>query len=294
METRVSGFTIVRNAGLLKYPLAESIQSVLPLCDEFIINCGDSTDNTIEICEQLKRQYPMKVKIFFSAWSQRKQKGGFQLKYQTDLAIARCSGEWCFYVQADEVIHENDYHLMTKAIERASAMPEVDGILFQYVHFYGSYDYSIRGRNWYRREVRLFKNNRGITAFRDAQGFRKDGNRLLVIPSDARVFHYGYVRSPSSLRTKSGEMARWWGEKPSDDPESVELRRHVGLTRFEGTHPSVMLERIRANPVHFDPSRCERKWNGREIKNAISLLWEKIFPTRLGEFRNYEIVRLPA
>lgn len=105
----VSGFTIVRNASLLNYPFLESVRSLLPLCDEFVINCGDSNDNTAELCEQLRKENPQKVKIFFSTWNQKKQKGGFQLKYQTDLAIAGCSNDWCFYIQADEVIHQQDY-----------------------------------------------------------------------------------------------------------------------------------------------------------------------------------------
>lgn len=291
MSERVvlSGFTIVRNASLLTYPFQESIRSLLPLVDELVINCGDSTDDTAELCADLAAQFPEKIRVFHTTWQREGQTGGFQLKHQTDEAIARCRGTWCFYLQADEVLHEGDTAAIRQAIARADTMENVDGVLFDWIHFYGSYDYSIRGRNWYRRECRLFKNGRGISAFRDAQGFRRDGKRLVVVPSGARVFHYGYVRSPEGFRAKSQQMSQWWGEAPS---AQAELIRHVGLARYKGTHPVVMADRIAATPSTFNPADCPRRWDKREIKNAVTFLWESVFPFRIGEFRNYEIHRV--
>lgn len=286
----ISGFTIVRNAVLLNYPLAESIRSVLPLCDEFIINCGDSNDSTLSLCQELQREYPDKIRIVESVWTQISQSGGFQLKAQTDAAIAQCKGTWCFYIQADEAIHEEDSDKILAALTLADTREDIDGVLFDYIHFYGNFDYAIRGRNWYRKEVRLFKNGHGIESFRDAQGFRKNGKRLLALKSGARVFHYGYVRSSQSLQTKSNEMARWWGERPEQNEKSFKLVRHIGLYRFNETHPAVMAKRIAQNSLYFNPKECPRKWDKREIKNAITLLWENIFHFRIGEYRNYEVV----
>ncbi len=282
----ISGFTIVRNASLLAYPFRESVRSLLPLVDEMILHCGDSDDDTLQICEALKTEAPEKVRIVRSVWQREAQKGGFQLKAQTDAAIAECRGGWCFYLQADEVLHEADQENIRAAFRKADSLPHIDGVLFNWVHFYGSYGYEIRGRNWYRRECRLFKNGRGISAFRDAQGFRKEGKRLEVVASGARVFHYGYVRTPEGLRSKSEQMSQWWGEAPSEVSEMV---RHVGLARYQGSHPAVMEARIAATPRWFDPSHYRRRWDKSEIKNAITLVWEKFFPFRLGEFRNYEL-----
>jgi glycosyltransferase involved in cell wall biosynthesis len=236
----VSGFTIVRNASKLDYPFPECVLSILPLCDEFIINCGDSSDNTWDECEQLKQEFPDKIRLIRSVWQRENQKGGYQLKAQTDAALAECRGQWCLYIQADEAMHEADYPRIREAMARADKMNDVDGILFDYVHFYGNFSYRIQGRNWYRREVRAIKNHRGIHSFRDAQGFRKNEEKLLVIPSRARVFHYGYVRSSVSLGTKSAERSQWWGEVPVTDPSQLELVRHVGLKKFRESHPAVM------------------------------------------------------
>lgn len=286
----ISGFTIVRNASILEYPFRESVLSVLPLCDEFIINCGESDDNTAEIVQQLAQEFPDKIKPIFTKWSRENQSGGFQLKKQSDLALQMAKGDWCFYIQADELIHEADHESILKAIDQASLKPEIDGILFDYLHFYGNFSYQIKGRNWYRKEVRAFKNHRGIEAFRDAQGFRKNGTRVSVIPSGARVFHYGYVRTSESLRKKALQMAQWWGEKISNSPDSFLLKKHVGLSLFKGSHPKWMKDKIAENSKYCDPTRGKRVWDKNEIKNAITLVWESVVPYRIGEFRNYELV----
>lgn len=286
----ISGFTIVRNATLLDYPLRESILSALPLCDEFIINCGDSEDDTTQIAQELCNEFPSKIKLIRTQWAKENQSGGFQLKKQSDLALAQAKNDWCLYIQADEVLHEADHSLIIEAIKKASLQPEVDGVLFDYLHFYGNFSYQIQGRNWYRKEVRAFKNHRQIEAFRDAQGFRREGKRIKVIPSGARVFHYGYVRTSDSLRKKAEQMAQWWGERVISSPESFLLKKHVGLSLFTETHPQWMQKKTMQNSNYCDPMKGKRRWDRNEIKNAITLLWEKIVPYRIGEFKNYELV----
>lgn len=285
---KISGFTIVRNAQILDYPFPQNILSILPLCDEFVINCGDSQDQTLQVCKDFKKEYP-KIKVVESVWPTEKQTGGGQLKIQTDLALHECRGSWCFYIQADEVVHEADWPKIISHLERADELSDVDGILFDYLHFYGSSHYTMKGRNWYRREVRLFKNHRHIAGFRDAQGFRKQGEKLNVIRSGARIFHYGYVRSIPSYLAKSREMSQWWGQAPITDSHGVTPRREIGLTQFYGTHPRVMSERL-ASEIPFDPKVLKRRWNWDQIKNLVTLVWEAVFRIRIGEFKNYVLL----
>lgn len=288
MKSSISGFTIVRNATILNYPLEASLRSLFGICDEVIVNCGDSDDDTLERCRRLEAEFPGRLHLFQSKWEREGQRGGFQLKCQTDAALSRCRGEWCFYLQADEVIHEGDLPAIREALSRAGARQDVDGLVFDYLHFYGDYRHFMVGRNWYRREVRLFKRGRDIEAFRDAQGFRVEGRRLRALPSGARVFHYGYVRSAKSFTTKSSEMAQWWGERPEALEES-QLRRHLGLKTFHGTHPLVMTERTASNGDCWDPTQGTLRWDKHEIKNALTLIWESLIPYRIGEFRNYDL-----
>ncbi|MBM3912615.1 MAG: glycosyltransferase family 2 protein, partial [Sphingomonadales bacterium] len=44
---KVSGFTFIRNAVLLDYPILEAIRSILPLCDEIVVAVGKSEDETL-------------------------------------------------------------------------------------------------------------------------------------------------------------------------------------------------------------------------------------------------------
>jgi len=283
----ISGFTIVRNAQVLDYPFEESVRSLLLFCDEVIINCGDSTDDTVALCEKLAED--KRVRVIRSVWSREGQSGGYQLKCQSDAALKECHGDWCVYLQADEVMHEADIPKILSAMAAADADANVDGIVFDYLHFYGNYAHAISGRNWYRREVRAFKNGRGIEAYRDAQGFRKNEERLTAVSSGARVFHYGYVRTSESLQKKSREMSQWWGQTPDPQREDYRLYRHVGLRRFKDSHPRVMAGRLARNGEYVDPSLCTRKWDRNELKNAVTLLWESVVPYRIGEFRNYDL-----
>lgn len=290
---QISGFTLVRNAEILDFPFRESVLSVLPLCQEFIINCGDSDDQTLSLCENLKKEFPNKIKIIRSVWSKENQSGGYQLKIHTDTALQACSSDWLFYIQADEVIHSEDHPLIYQAIEKASLNDLVDGVVFDYLHFYGNYAHICQGRNWYRREVRLFKNGRAIESFKDAQGFRKNGKRLQALGSGARIFHYGYVRNQKGLASKREQMSQWWGEKPEDKPGGLKFYKPVGLSPFKGSHPPEMAERVFDSNHLVDPSQCPRNWTLKEIKNGLTLIWEKIVPFRIGEFRNYDIIRHP-
>lgn len=289
----ISGFTIVRNAQVLGFPFKESVLSALPLCDEFIINCGDSDDDTKLICEELRTQFPNKIKLIHTTWEKENQSGGFQLKAQTDRAMKECKGNWFLYIQADEVFHQADYSNIRKALKMAEGLEGVDGLVFDYLHFYGNYSYLVQGRNWYRREVRIFKNGRGIESYRDAQGFRRSGKKLKAIRSGARVFHYGYVRTLEGMKTKVEQMSQWWGEHPNQEEKNLQVYKPFGLCLFEGSHPETMREKLNNNSNLKDPSTCKRKWDLREFKNALTLLWEKIIPYRIGEYRNYDLVSLP-
>ncbi len=272
----------------MNYPFLQSLRSALPLVDEFVLGLGDSVDDTEAKLETLSLEFPGKLKVFHTSWETKHQSGGSQLKHQTDKALARCEGDWCMYLQADEVLHENDYANIRAAIAAADKRPEVEGLVFDWLHFYGNYDYVISGRNWYRREVRVIRNRRGIESFRDAQGFRVAGKRLKVISANARVFHYGHVQSVETNLARREGMAIWWGEDPKLDDPGLRYFRHAGLKPFTGSHPRVMKTRLLDNAKCVNPTLRPRVWTLKEWRDRVTLLWESIVPYRIGEFRNYD------
>jgi glycosyltransferase involved in cell wall biosynthesis len=255
-----------------------------------VLVLGDSNDGTEYRLNELAKEFPGKLKIIPTTWETKNQSGGSQLKLQTDQALAECTGDWCLYLQADEVLHEVDYPRIREALAAAEGRSEVEGIVFDWLHFYGDYDHVIKGRSWYRREVRIIRNGCGIESFRDAQGFRKNGRRLKAIASGARVFHYGHVQSVDSNRARREGMATWWGEDPNLDHPKLEYFCHTGLRKFTESHPPVMAERLRDSAACVNPETRPRVWTLKEWRDRVTLLWESLVPYRIGEFRNYDFI----
>jgi len=288
---RLSGFTFVRNATIYDYPVLESIRSALDICDEFVVNVGDSEDDTIERVRSIASP---KLRIVESRWDPQLRKSGEILARQTDIALDHCRGDWALYLQADEVLHEEDLPEIQAALTELSADRAIEGFLFEYLHFYGSYWTLARGRKWYRREVRLFRRD-GVRSYRDAQGFRRHGRKLRVAFIPVRVFHYGWVRPPKIMGRKKADFDRLWHpdrivQEMNPAPERFEYSPKILLARFSRTHPGVMAERIRNADWEFNPPEEAFRINGSLFEK---LLWALEVRTgiRLGEYRNYKLIR---
>ncbi len=293
---RVSGFTFVRNAVRLRYPVLEAIRSILPLCDEVVINVGVSDDGTLDLIRSLGPD--PRLVVFESRWDETKLAGGAVLAEQTDLALDRCTGDVCLYVQADEAVHEDDHPALRAALDRLHADPELEGLLFRYVHFYGSLHTVGRCRRWYRHEIRAVKNGRGVRSWRDAQGFRvgsgKDARKLRVAHSGARMFHYGWVRPPEAQKQKLAEMERLYhGDAARRRRLEQGFAYDVGekVEPFTGTHPAAMRDFVAANDWPFDPRPRLLRLDSLEMAREDLLdLFERATGIRIGEYRNYELI----
>ncbi|MFH1223361.1 MAG: glycosyltransferase family 2 protein [Pseudomonadota bacterium] len=286
---RISGFTFVRNGIVYDYPFRESICSVLPLVDEFIVNIPYSDDKTYEAVLEIGSP---KIKIFQTEWNGDIPSGGKILSHHTNLALKKCTGDWCFYIQADEVIHENDHPKIKSAMENNLNDKKIDGLLFDYLHFYGSYNCVASSRTWYRNEVRIVRNNPDIVSFDDAQGFRfTSGGKLNVVSTGARVFHYGWVRPIESMRIKKIAMDRLWhGNKMDEENRNLEYSStQYGLKEYNGTHPSVMKERIKKQDWQFVYN--PRVSSYRELRYWFSDILERITGKRFFEYKGYNRVK---
>ncbi len=287
---KVSGFTIVRNAIRYDYPVVESITSILPLCDEFVVSVGDSDDETMELIRSI--QSP-KIRIIYSTWDDTLRQGGQVLARETNKAFeyVAADSDWVFYIQADEVIHEKYHDVIREAMQKYARDPSVEGLLFNYTHFYGSYSCVGNSRKWYRKEIRIIRKDKSIQSYRDAQGFRKDGRKLKVKPIDAHVYHYGWVKSPEAQQAKQQTFQKLW----HDD---AWVKEHVrtateydysiidSVAEFSGTHPAVMQERLAQYNWSFTYDPSKKKIG---LKNSILAFVEKLTGWRIGEYRNYNV-----
>lgn len=287
---KVSGFTIARNVIQFDYPIVESILSVAPLCDEFIISVGQSEDDTLRLMQMIADE---KAKIIESVWDDSLREGGQVLAIETNKAFAAVSPEsdWAFYIQADEVIHENDLQKIQDAMIRYKDDNEVEGLLFNYKHFYGSFDYIGDARKWYRKEIRIIKNDKSISSYRDAQGFRKNGNKLKVKEIDATIYHYGWVKPPAAQQAKQRFFHKMWHDdnwmkRNIPEVDEFDYSKIDSLMHFKGTHPGVMRQRIAASnwKFSFDPTKKQIS-----LKQRILMFIEKTVGWRIGEYKNYKI-----
>lgn len=251
---KVSGFTFVRNGVKYSYPFWEAINSILPLCDEMIINVGDSEDQTMDIIKSIKND---KVKILERVWDMSLRENGKLLSVETNHALKECTGDWCFYIQADEVVHEKYYPVILNAMKKYHSVDRIEGLRFFYKHFYGSHDYfQDNYRKWYFREVRVIKNRRGIVSWADAMGFKhEDGSEIKSADIKAEIYHYGWVRPPDRMHIKRNDFHKLYF---SDDSKtnrfsSYETYSDLGnLKRFTEIHPKIMEERINCSQWNFD------------------------------------------
>jgi hypothetical protein len=255
---KVTGFTFIRNAVKYDYPVTEAIKSILPVCNDFIVAVGNSDDNTEELIQSIDKQ---KIKIINTVWddSPEMKKGGKVFADETDKAFQAVppDSDWAFYIQGDEVIHEKDIDTICSAMEKWKDNHLIDGLLFNFLHFYGSYDYIGISPRWYRNEIRVIRNDKSIYSYRDAQGFRKKENRKLnVKPVDANVYHYGWVKEPEVMMNKLKNASSFYEDldwvKKISSGHKFDYSSIDALKLFTGTHPGIMKEHIDRKNWHFD------------------------------------------
>jgi hypothetical protein len=286
---RISGFSIVRNADVLDFPVEASLRSILPLCDELVVNVGVSEDHTLE---RVRSIGDPRIRVLESTWDF--SRGEAVLREETARAMRACRAPWGLYIQADEVLHEQSLSLLDDAVASADRDPRVEGLVVRYHHIFGDPETEAINRRWYRREVRVVRLGAAydVRPYRDAQGFRVGPamRRVRARLTDAEMFHYGWLRSAAALRSRgtvdrSLYPGRW---VPPVDQAAV-LRWFPGLTPFRGTHPAVAREWVAARAR--DPGRIVTPpfFAAEHLRFYASDLVERLTGRRPFEFRNYTL-----
>jgi len=312
----ISGFTMGKNALKLYYPMKQAIQSILPIVDEFIVVLGDSdADDTTKA--EVESIGDPKIKIIETKWDIEKYPRGMEHAHQTDIAMSYCKGDWLFYLQSDEVVHETDLPKIRKRCEELLSDTEVEGLLFDYIHFWGDYNHIQNNHCWYRNEIRIIRNRPDIHSWVSAQSFRRIPNfdglhyrqkentfKLKVAAVKARIFHYGWVRPPAVMNRKIRAFnINHRGEKAVE-----EISRNEGfkgnfdygnihkLPQFNGTHPDVMNSWMQQFNWKDDLRYTGARRSMNKVKSKhdrlkyIFISWIErhlLFGARLGEPKNY-------
>jgi hypothetical protein len=315
---KISGFTFIKNAEKLYIPAKQSILSILPICDEFIIAIGDNDkdDHTLEIIQSIKSE---KIKIIHTKWNTKDYPKNTIFAQQTDIAKQHCKGDWLFYLQCDEAIHQNDLKTIKKACKDNLENKSVDGFLFNYLHFWGDYNHYHNSHSWYKKEIRIIRNLPSIHSWKDAQSFRKfskweggtfndytskkDNAKLDVIELDVNVFHYGYVRPPKMMSSKRKSSSSSYHGKNSKILSRIAIEYDYGplnkLNKYEGSHPSVMKDWIGlfdwSSKLQYSGTRNKKRapHKHEKIKYRLISFIENTFLNGkvIGGFKNYNIIK---
>ena len=293
---KISGFTYVRNGFSFGYPFVESIKSLLPIVDELVVVVGDSEDGTREAIENIGDS---KIRIIDTIWDEESRKSGKIFAEQSNLGLENITGDWCFHLQVDEVLHENAKDKILDLIHLANKLDRVDGFIFPFYHFWGDYNHIRNTRKTHKYETRLFKNNRNVFSYRDSQGFRKhnleNGSspdiKLNVLKADMPIYHYSYTRNPKLMKKKANYFHRFWHNDGwlKENTDSLEFDYNIvdKLELFKGEHPIYMKDVISSQDWKFeyDPSKSDMSLRDK-ILNKI----EELTNRRIFSYENYKII----
>lgn len=283
---KVSGFTFIRNGSELGYPYVESILSALPLCDEFVVNVGFSTDDTLDRIKSINSE---KIRIIQTPWNEKISDRGFTFAQQKMIAQYACTGDWAFYIEGDEVIHEDDVDVLRHTMMTHLNNPAVEAIVFDYFHFYGNPNTIAVSPRWYRQEARIIRNT--IRSFCPDSLFwvvnetsRKNRYPNAVAPG-VNMYHYGWVRTQAQVELKRKQIEKLWGKEAQPfDYGEIDCQT---LQRFIGTHPKVVQDWLPNETAELFQANPDYKLSRRDKRHRLEMWIEKYigFKNCRGNFR---------
>jgi hypothetical protein len=284
---KVSAFTFIKNGQILGYPFLQSIKSVLSIVDEFVINVGESEDNTLELIKTISNP---KIRIIESTWNDSMQDRGYVYGQQKMIAQFNCTGDWAFYVEGDEVYHENDLEQISKSMKLHLNDSNVEALVFDFIHFYGNSNSVLNSPGWYRSEARIIKNS--------VRSYAPDGLFWVVLDSNKKgrypkakhtgvtCYHYGWVRSEEQMNLKSSKVQKYWGGEPIKvdysqmDPTIIQ--------KFHNTHPKIMRDWIPKNSGLYKVDSAYKPTR-KQMKHRLMIKLENLFGLELSK-KHYKLV----
>ena len=284
---KVSAFTFIKNGQILGYPFIESIKSILPIVDEFVINVGQSEDDTLALIQSINDP---KIRIIQSTWNDNMHDRGYVYGQQKMIAQFNCTGDWAFYIEGDEVYHEDDLDKIKASMQAHVDNPEVEALVFDFYHFYGNANSYLDSPGWYRSEARIIKNS--------VRSYAPDGLFWLVLDSNkngrypkakhigARCYHYGWVRSEEQMNLKSQKVQQYWGGEPAKIDYS-QMDQSI-IKEFSGIHPKIVQDWLPQDKGIYqaDPNYESTK---KQKKHRLMLKLEKWFNLELSKKHYYTI-----
>jgi hypothetical protein len=284
---KVSAFTFIKNGEILGYPFIQSIKSILPIVDEFVINVGSGEDNTLEVIQAINDP---KIRIIQSCWNDNMKNRGYVYGQQKMVAQFNCTGDWAFYIEGDEIYHENDLDRIYMSMKENLDNSEVEALIFDFYHFYGNANSYLDSPGWYRSEARIIKNSLRTYAPDGLFWLVLDNNKTGRYPrakhTGAKCYHYGWVRSEAQMNLKSKKVQKYWGGEANKIDYS-KMDQSI-IKEFKGSHPKIIQDWI-PNDIELFTVDPSYKLTKKQKKHRIMIIFEKLFGLELSK-KHYKLV----
>jgi len=285
---KVSAFTFIKNGQLLGYPFIQSIKSILPIVDEFIINVGLGEDSTLD---EIKNIHDPKIRIIQSHWNDNMKDRGFVYGQQKMIAQYNCTGDWAFYIEGDEIYHENDLDKIYMSMKESLSNPDIEALIFDFYHFYGNGNSYLDSPGWYRTEARIIKNSLRTYApdglFWVVLDSNKNGRYPKAKHTGAKCYHYGWVRSENQMNLKSEKVQKYWGGSAKKIDYS-KMDQSI-IKKFQGTHPKIIQNWL-PNDIGLFKADPSYKLTNKQKKHRIMIFFENLFGLELSK-KHFKLVK---
>jgi len=191
----ISVVFVVKNAIKQGYCFIDSLRSCLPIADELIISEGFSEDDTLNhLCKfRTGNRRNTKIVLDQDQWPESSYHGEAITEISTR-AMQRATREWIYYLQADEIIHEDTVpHI--KAIAKSS---EFNSASFPFHHFINKWEPAVDDK-YYKEAIRMIRRGRDISLMGDAWNFQGEVDPICPAGHSPKpIYHFAWVFPPQN------------------------------------------------------------------------------------------------
>ena len=138
---KLSGYTTTRNCVSMDYPFVEAISSLLAFCDEVVVmDSSDGTDATREVLRGLETQNKGKLFVYHADMDWKAPNHGVYDGVLKQAAREKCTGDYLWQMDSDEVIHGGDRNMLEQLISQADGLKQVPLLCLPVIEYWGGYD----------------------------------------------------------------------------------------------------------------------------------------------------------
>lgn len=241
----LGGNVCIRNGFRLDYPFREAVKSLLPICDEVVICDCDSDDGTRGWIDAWASTEP-KITVVNFPWTHPKGTNAWWPEF-LNYARQHLSTDHHIQLDADEIIHEDDYPLIRQAAKCG------DVLYCKRLNFWRDPNHLIpEGVCCGTKVLRIAPKDMPIPS--DYPYEPANATQERAKESDIRIFHYGFLRHREAFFKKAREVQRIWCN--SYDPRLEKAEQYEGhwaempgvtgwedkLVNYDGSHPAAIKE----------------------------------------------------